>query len=428
MALRRRGKCGNLVRTGVRKFASVPFLAMLLSIPACDRPSGSEEVAAAAETERSVLGDTTVVHTISGSVWGDSVTLVKEVEIGLLEGAKEYQFGRISDIAVDAAGGIYVFDGLAPALRFYDSTGTYVRTLGGPGQGPGEYQNASLGMAVRHSDGRLVMRDPRNGRMNVYNPDGSPSESWPVASVLYSAQATALDASDHMYLKILTGRPERNKQWPIALLHLDDTGQVVDTIMPPTLPNEPNDSGFAFPVAKLWSLSPSGGFVVGINDRYVIELHRTDGSVLRIVRDVDPVAVLPEERAEHEKVRAWRQRVQGSSLTADIPPVPDTKPAYRSFSVGDLGRLWVRRYVKAEKSEVIQSAAPPGMESPPPTTWREPAVYDAFESDGTFLGSFTLPRRTSLSVFRGDQVWGVRHGEFDEAYVVGFRVVHNDGD
>jgi hypothetical protein len=31
-----------------------------------------------------------------------------------------------------------------------------------------------------------------------------------------------------MYLKILTGRPERSQPWPIALLHLDAAGQVVD--------------------------------------------------------------------------------------------------------------------------------------------------------------------------------------------------------
>jgi len=112
-------------------------------------------------------------------------------------------------------------------------------------------------------------------------------------------------------------------------------------------------------------------------------------------------------------------------MTSEIPPVPDLKPFYRSISVGEQGRLWVRRYTQAEKGEVIQAPAQPGREPPPPTSWREPVVYDVFEADGTFLGSVRLPPRVSSFRFRGDRVWGVRRGEFNESYVVGFRLVHD---
>jgi hypothetical protein len=396
--------------------------AFAAGVASCAPP---DDATGRAQTERTVVGDTTVIRTVGRGAWGDSVTLVEEVTIGVFEGAEEYQFGRVSDLAVDAEGGIYVFDGQAPALRYYDASGTYIRTLGGKGQGPGEYQDASLGLAVRRSDGRLVMRDPRNMRINVYNPDGSSSDSWRVESGLFTSRATVLDASDHMYLKILTGRPEQNKPWPIALLHMNDRGQIVDTIVPPTLPNEPNEPGGVFAVAKLWAVSPSGGLILGVNDRYVIDHHRPDGTVLRVVRDIEPVAVLPEEKREYEERNAWLRRTQGQFMTAELPPVPDTKPAYRSFDVGEQGRLWVRRYVEAEEGEIIQAPARPGSEPPPPTSWREPVVYDLFEVDGSFLGSVRLPPRTSLSVSRGDLLWGVRRGEFDESYVLGFRLLHN---
>jgi len=147
---------------------------LAVGLSACGQ---SERTTEGAETTRTIVGDTTIVRTVSGSVWGDSVTLVEEVAIGVLDGAEEYLFGQVQDLAVDADGGIYVFDGQVPALRYYDPDGKYVRTLGGEGEGPGEYKDACLGIAVRRSDGRVVMRDPRNMRMNVYNPDGSPSES-----------------------------------------------------------------------------------------------------------------------------------------------------------------------------------------------------------------------------------------------------------
>ena len=392
---------------------------LAMGLSACGQ---SERTTEGAETTRTIVGDTTIVRTVSGSVWGDSVTLVEEVAIGVLDGAEEYLFGQVQDLAVDADGGIYVFDGQVPALRYYDPDGKYVRTLGGEGEGPGEYKDASLGIAVRRSDGRVVMRDPRNMRMNVYNPDGSPSESWRVGSGLFTQQATSLDASDHMYLKILTGRPEPNEPWPVALLHMDDMGQILDTIVPPTLPNEP---GGVSTFRKIWAVSSSGGLVVGVNDRYVIDHYQPDGTVLRIERDIEPVANLPEEKAEREARNAWLMRTQGQSMTSEIPPVPDLKPFYRSISVGEQGRLWVRRYTQAEKGEVIQPPARPGMEPPPPTSWREPVVYDVFKADGSFLGSVRLPPRISLFLFRGDRVWGVKRGEFDESYVVGFRLVHD---
>jgi len=374
------------------------------------------------EALRTVVGDTTVVRTLGGGLWGDSVRLVEEVAIGALEGAEEYLFGRIGDLAVDADGGIYVFDGHVPALRYYNANGVYLRTLGGRGEGPGEYRDASLGIAVRRSDGRVVMRDPRNMRLNVYNHDGSPSESWRVESGLFTQQATALDDSDNMYLKILSGPPEPNQPWPVALLHMDNRGQVMDTIVPPALPNEPRGVS---PFSKIWTVSRSGGLLVGVNDRYVIHHYRPDGTVLRIVRDIEPVAYAPEEKAEREERQAWMMRTRGEFRTSELPPVPNVKPFFSSILVGEDGRIWVRRHWQAEKGETVQSPAQPGREPPPPTSWREPVVYDVFEADGSFLGSVRLPPRVSVSVFRGDHVWGVRRGEFDESYVVRLRLVYD---
>lgn len=188
--------------------------------------------------EHDTIGDTIVVRTVSGSVWGSPATLVEEVAIGMLEGPDELMFGRISDLAVDSVDGVYVFDGQARVLRYYDREGNYVRTLGREGSGPGEYRDASLGMAVRR-DGRLVMRDPRNGRLNLYDTDGSPWASWPVPSSLFTARAMVLDTADHAYLKVMLGVPTPGAPMPIGLLHLDERGEIVDTIGDPWITNAP---------------------------------------------------------------------------------------------------------------------------------------------------------------------------------------------
>ena len=66
--------------------------------------------------ERITRGDTTIVRSHGGSVW-DSVALVEELRIGVLQGDEEEMFGNVQVIAPDRHGGVYVFDGAVPALR-----------------------------------------------------------------------------------------------------------------------------------------------------------------------------------------------------------------------------------------------------------------------------------------------------------------------
>lgn len=396
-------------------------VAVIAVVAGCAAPEGQRLGTWVAE--RDTIGDTIIVRTVSGSVWGAPATMREDLTIGVLDGPEELMFGGIQEMAVDAAGGIYVFDGQVPALRYFDSTGAYVRTLGGRGSGPGEYQDAALGLAVR-SDGRVVLRDPRNGRLTLYNPDGTPSEHWPVSSGLFTSNAMVLDTADHAYLKILPGRPEPNKPWPIGLLHLDDRGNIVDSIPDPVIAGAPTEAGGRFLPAKVWAWSPLGYLVVGVTDAYHFELRPPNAPVIRIERTRPTVEVLPDERAEYEAVNEWMRINQGRFMTAEIPPVPSTKPPYRGFLIGQDGRVWVRLHVTAEQVDVDPPAS---KDRPPPVSWREPPVFDVFEPDGTYLGEVRVPNRTALMVTRGDTAWGTREGESGEIYVVRLTIVPPSG-
>jgi hypothetical protein len=377
--------------------------------------AGCGESASKGSGDWVVERDTVVVRTISGSVWGVPMELEIDLSIGMLEGDSTLMFGFIQQMAVDADGGIYAFDGQQPALRYFDARGEYVRTLGREGSGPGEYRDVALGLAVR-SDGRVVMRDPRNGRLNVYAPDGTPSDHWPVASNLYTWDALVLDDSDHVFLKVLLSQPEWNKAFPIGLLHYDASGTLVDTIPPPSITGEPTGPEGRFLPGKIWALSPQRVVIVGVNDEYKFELRRPDGTVVRVERVQDRVPLEAEERAEHEALNEWTRRTQAQYLAADVPPIPATKPFYRGFYPGERGRIWVQRYVKAEKTDTV--AEEPDPSQPPHLTWTERTVFDVFESDGTYLGEVHVPSFTSLRVFRGDTVWGIRRGDFNEQYLI----------
>jgi hypothetical protein len=92
------------------------LLVVILIAVAC---GGESENQGGAEWRATIdtVGDTIVVRTTSGSVWGDTATLVAEVTIGVLDGADEYVIGEPRSIAVSSEGTIYLLDTQVPVLR-----------------------------------------------------------------------------------------------------------------------------------------------------------------------------------------------------------------------------------------------------------------------------------------------------------------------
>ena len=90
--------------------------------------------------------------------------LVPEFEevyrVGSLGGADWEQFGYVRKVAFDGAGRLYVFDQQAANILVVDRSGMLLRTMGGPGEGPGEFRDA-LSFAVMR-DGRVVVADRGN--------------------------------------------------------------------------------------------------------------------------------------------------------------------------------------------------------------------------------------------------------------------------
>lgn len=132
------------------------FAVLAALLAACGADTGFSE--AGPEVLVDTIGDTTVVRTLAGSVWGAVATLVREVSIGELDGPEEYLFGNVESVAVDDDRNTYVLDGQAQHVRVFDSAGVYVETLGRRGEGPGEFDLADA-VAVL-SDGRVAVRDP----------------------------------------------------------------------------------------------------------------------------------------------------------------------------------------------------------------------------------------------------------------------------
>ena len=140
-----------------------------LALAACETDAGSS--GAGPDTVVETIGDTTVVRTVSGSVWDTEATLVPEVSIGELEGPEEYLFGWIWSIAVDDDHMVYVFDEQAQHVRVFDSGGTYVETLGRRGEGPGSSVVPRPSLSCRTADWWCAIPATSVSRSSVPGPD-----------------------------------------------------------------------------------------------------------------------------------------------------------------------------------------------------------------------------------------------------------------
>lgn len=404
---------------------------------------GGSGAAPERQVETDTMGDTVVVRTLAGSEWGPPGVLEPELRIGVFEGEDHYMFGDVRSIAVAPGGEMYVMDTQVPALRKYAPDGRYLATFGREGEGPGEYRGPDGGLTVLR-DGRVVLRDPRNARLQVYSPNGEPAGTWPIRGNFNTSNPLVADTADRVYTQILLDPEADVREWKIGLLgHDPQTGEPVDTVPAPTWDHQDERlvaqqesrgggmntsvNNVPFTPRSHWSFSPLGHMVGGVSTRYAIDQYRRDGSVLRMERIIPGVPVAAGERADREERVRWSMRQTQSDWRWNGAPIPDTKPPFRDVMTGRDGRIWVLLHQPAERipEEEVDEPDPANPDARPATRWREPVAFDVFETDGTYLGQVHAPAGFSLSprpVFDGERVWAVVRDELDVEYLTRFRI------
>jgi hypothetical protein len=381
----------------------------------------------------------TEIQSDGPGAWSGTPQLVQELRIGRLEGDDDYIFGSISQLAVGRDGTIYVADGIGPRLRRYDPEGRFLGQIGRVGEGPGEYRRIT-GLALTPA-GELAIFDTSLRRITLFSPSGEllrtldsaiggnwtgndfhidPEGNFYVFGVRVN-QALEPEPGDEVPVEGPRGRME-----PIYL-KLTPDGTVVDTLPRPrsTLPRQP---GFLlltpegilqpFRTELVFDFTPEGRFVSGYTgERYAFDIAAPDGGVRRVERAYEPIRLGRQERAQWQALADHFSR-DPRSASAGVQ-IPEVKPAYRNLEVDEDGRIWVHRYAEATE-RAPRANRPP--DAPPTVLWRDVPTFDVFEADGRYLGSVVAPPNTVFMVRRGDRLWGVERGEFDEAYVVRYRM------
>ena len=331
------------------------------------------------------------------------------VSIGGDESDSTAIFSLVRNATMLADGRIVVANYGSRELRFYDANGRFLKSVGRHGDGPGEFD--WLGKALRTDGDSLILWDPNNARLSVFDSGGRFVRSVP----LRSGQGVSFPepfgrASDGSLIARISARSSTVGaiRSPAYFVRYGPDLLPIDTIAERAggerfiQPCGNGMCGYDPPFARSTSAAFRGDRLhVGTADRYEIDVIGLDGRVLRSIRVARP----PREISSAEVARQ-RETFIGGARNAErrreleevyaMMTVPGTMPAYRDLRVDRTGNLWVEEYR---------------------TTDDEAPRWTVFDSTGRLLGSIATPRALRLDEINDDHLLGVFRDSLDVEHV-----------
>jgi hypothetical protein len=338
-------------------------------------------------------------------------------------------FSEVSEIDVDVANRVWLFDPQSNRLFLFDSTGALVRRIGRQGQGPGEFASGS-GLVTLPDTGAAIW-DARNARISFFTANGDFRTSWPVPAGFYTNNGLYIDSSGTLYLRRPVGAERKGDiLGRMGLVRLEDGGAFGDSLLPVDLPveretyvaissdgNSRSASSFRHAPNYHWDWHPSGFFVAGHGGRYELVLERRNAKPIVIRRTSTPVPLLPDEKEEEKQYIIWNMRQTQPAWSWTGGDLPAEKAPMTGITVTRDGNIWTRVATASER--IPAEEMPPQREKgPPPRNYRTPTVYEVFSPTGRFLGRVPMPPRTTMFQADGDYIWAIMRDEDDLPSIV----------
>ena len=183
--------------------------------------------------------------------------------------------------------------------------------------------------------------------------------------------------------------------WPIGFEARGPDGQVLDTIRPQV---------FLGAQSNTLDVTPWGGLLVEFGGEFLFELREPDGSAVRVHL---PFERVPYSKAEVADLGPALRAAAAADGSSDVD-APKLKGTYLEF-LYDEDRIWARRPARDTGSGWAFAQY-------------QASVMDVFRRDGSYLGEVPLPPRTRPVAVQADRLYAIQLGEFDEPYIIKYRI------
>ncbi|MYE16899.1 MAG: hypothetical protein F4Y07_10515 [Gemmatimonadetes bacterium] len=335
--------------------------------------------------------------------WGDSARwrvgaepLLDLAETGT---GDAHEFYRVRNVTRLPDGGIAVVNRGSSEIRKFSADGAFAGSVGGYGEGPGEFSNLQQVELVGDS---MLVRDVR--RVALFGPDLRHVRTLPLhpgsRSLHYLDNGT-------MVAPVIMDYPEEHGlvRAPEVLLVYDLEGARRDSIGATRGSEEyVTDALMGFPLFGKTSVLDTHGdrIFLGSSDYMQVEEVDANGDTLRILRIPDyPLTLAPEEVRAERNLRLNPPLPPG--VTSLPPPIveavegmpsPETRPAYADLLVDPTGAVWLRPFRGSS-------------EQGGPEHWL------VLGADGSWLGSVEMPENLLVREIGVDEILGVWTSELD---------------
>lgn len=314
----------------------------------------------------------------------DVVPIIERELLGTIGGwddRPEYELTRVVAATILGSGEVVIAEQATREVRVYSPEGSFVRRMGGEGDGPGEFRSV-MGVAPLHEDGLLVW-DFARSRVTVFTATGEVEDGWslePQATGLMFAEFVGAmpdgrvvlrSTSSAMFLRDAEPGPRRDSvtfavfgwggdveigrrsvQGPGQLLYRD--GSSWGTIRP-------------LLGAELGAAVTHDGLVVGLSDSLHLRVLDGTGAWSSLIRVSRPTR--PASRDVVESERAWRigqvterserrgppgfEGIRGELAQVEAERLKrleheNTIPAFGELLAGSDGWLWVSDYMRPD--------------------------------------------------------------------------------
>jgi hypothetical protein len=311
----------------------------------------------------------------------------------------------------NASGGTRLSDGTLViadtadfVIRMFSASGAPVRTFGAKGQGPGEFQAASMLAQCAHDT--VFLFDNRQDRLMMIDSAGTFLRSIPLSSqpvVMACSRAGEFLRVEYALESFMPTAQTAGTMYrfPVDLIIGQDTTRLYDS-----LPGyDPRPGGRMFGVAIAGDRA-----YVGLTDSAWVAGFDTAGRQVSSLRISDDPRPSTQEYYEHAVNAFFNQYPRGSGLDLFRPrllalPRPEHMPAWHALFGAPDGTLWTQ------------------ISSPDDSTTH----LRATDSLGAVIADLTLPFPMTIFEIGNDYILGRRENEAGEQRVVVYRMGRREG-
>jgi hypothetical protein len=383
----------------MRQSLPAAFLVLVfLSVSCGPTKEGVEESAAYPAVIENVEGVRTVTNPDFPKEGKIHFTLTEELTIGEEDALEGGVLNRPQFLDVDSDGNIYVMDWGDTDIKIFSPDGTLIRTVGGKGQGPGEFDiPASFKLS---KDNKIFLLSGSQHRFSVIETTGEyitgfQVEAYPPAMdidslnrVFYSETLPPDYTLTEDYQKVESSfalfRRDADGQNKIKL------GEFRDRVSMKRAVKSASGTGIMGGMSReayttCWLVGPRDRIYIGYNKDYKIDVYDPDWNLLfRFGRTFTPI-----------KHPLYKPELGH----------PEYYPAFSDWRkfFDDEGNLWLELYL------------PEGVEE---------HAYDVFSPEGIYLKQVWVP--TTLNLVRGGKAYSIFRTE--EEYLVVKRFFMTEAD